>query len=328
MRAEQFDISVILCTYNRCEILKKSVVSILSQDCPQVRYELIIADNNSSDQTRQECESLIAKSPIPIRYIFEPQQGVSYARNAAIAQAKAPILAFFDDDVCVSPKWIATIKRFFEEHPEIEGVGGQVLPRWTAEPPPWLTPAHWAPLALQDYGEQPIHIHKEKALCLVSANLALRSRVFDCIGLFSPALQRVKNSIGSMEDHELHLRLWESGFQEMYFPEIVVTTDIPAERLTKAYHRKWHKGHGHFYALLREPEFERSITRLFDVPAHLYKQALIDLAQWGKSLLMGKAEKAFLHEIGLWFFAGFFRQRLGTILGQRKFRRRSSLIPN
>ncbi len=318
--AEAFDISVVLCTYNRCELLKKSVASILAQKCPpEVRYELIIADNHSSDQTRQVCESLQSQSSIPIHYIFVAEQGVSYARNAAIARAQAPILAFFDDDVCVGPEWVATIKRAFDEYPEIAGIGGKVLPRWNARPPAWLTRAHWAPLALQDYGEQPMAIDKTNALCLVAANLALRRRVFDRIGLFSPALQRVRNGVGSMEDHELHLRLWEAGLAEMYIPEMMVTTEVQTDRLTKAYHRKWHKGHGHFYALMREPEFERSTKRLFDVPAHLYKQALLDLLQWVKNQWRRDPEKTFLKETAFYFFIGFFQQRLETALRLKTF---------
>jgi glycosyltransferase involved in cell wall biosynthesis len=148
---EPFDISVIICTYNRCDLLKKSIESLLSQECDQVRYELIIVDNNSADQTKQMCQSILSLCDLPVRYIFEPQQGVSYARNAGIAQAKAPILAFSDDDVWVSKNWIASIKRAFDEHPEIAAIGGKVLPEWQEKPPKWLTRKHWTPLALQDY---------------------------------------------------------------------------------------------------------------------------------------------------------------------------------
>jgi glycosyltransferase involved in cell wall biosynthesis len=306
---QQFDISVILCTYNRCALLKKAIDSVLAQDCPGVRYELIVVDNHSSDQTRELCQSRLSQSGVPARYLFEPQQGVSYARNAAIREARAPILAFFDDDVCVSKNWLATIQRAFEEHPGISGVGGKVLPHWGEKVPRWLTREQWAPLALQDYGDQPIRIHTGNPLCLITANLALRREVFDRIGRFSPDLQRVKDGIGSMEDHELHMRLWEAGFEELYLPDLLVTTEVQPERLTREYHRKWHKGHGHFYALLGDPEFETSAARLFDVPAHLYKQALIDLLQWCNHRLRRQDEQAFACETRLCFFAGFFQQR-------------------
>ncbi|MEW6127538.1 MAG: glycosyltransferase [Acidobacteriota bacterium] len=309
---EAFDISVILCTYNRAAQLRQAIASIMAQDCPHLRFELIIVDNHSTDQTRQVCQSMMAQSPIPIRYFFEARQGVSYARNSAINLAKSEILAFFDDDVWVTPDWLATIKRRFDEHQDVDGIGGKVLPVWNCVTPGWLNPAQYAPLALQDYGDKSIQINASQPLCLVAANLAIRRQVFTRIGLFSPTLQRVENGIGSMEDHELHLRIWDAGFQEMYCPEMIVKTEVPGERLTKNYYRRWHQGHGHFYGLLRDREFERSIMRLFDVPMHLYKQTLVDLWGWGKNRLFGKADKAFASEIQLWFFMGFFKQRLMT----------------
>jgi glucosyl-dolichyl phosphate glucuronosyltransferase len=309
---EPLDISVIICTYNRCDLLKKSIESLLAQDCGPLRYELIIVDNNSSDRTKEVCQPFLSPGDPPVRYIFEPEQGVSYARNRAISQAKAPILAFSDDDICVSRDWLASIKRAFDEHPEAAGIGGKVLPKWQDEPPRWLTRSHWTPLALQDYGEAALPINAGHPLCLITANLALRREVFERIGLFSPTLQRVKNGIGSMEDHELHLRLWKADFQEIYVPYVLVHALVQAERLTKAYHRKWYKGHGYFYALMGDQEFERSAARLFDVPGHLYKQAFFDLLQWGKNRLSGNQERAFRHETSLCFFAGFFQQRLQT----------------
>jgi glycosyltransferase involved in cell wall biosynthesis len=306
---ESFDVSVILCTYNRCDLLPKALESLLAQDDGRVRYELLVVDNNSTDRTREVCESLLTQSRQPARYIFEPKQGVSYARNAALAVAKAPIIAFTDDDVCVRSDWVASIKRAFDKHPSIDGVGGKVLPRWGETPPAWLTRRHWTPLALQDYGDAPLLVNTANPLCLVAANLAVRRDVFDRIGLFLPDLQRVQNSIGSMEDLELHLRLWAAGRQELYVPDVVVTAPVQPERLTKAYHRRWYRGNGHFYALLRDQELERSAARLFDVPAHLYRQTLIDLVRRYRYQLSGKEEEAFLCEARLQFFAGFFRER-------------------
>ena len=88
-------------------------------------------------------------------------------------------------------------------------------------------------------------------LCLVSANLAFRSEAFEETGLFAPHLQRVKNSIGSMEDAELLERFWRTGRDVVYVPDLRVVTDVPAERMTKSYHRRWHTGHGYFFAIMR-----------------------------------------------------------------------------
>jgi glycosyltransferase involved in cell wall biosynthesis len=307
------DISVIICTYNRCELLQGTIESLLSQDCAGLRYELLIVDNHSTDATRQICEAFVARQGIALRYLFEPEQGVSFARNTGIREARAPILAFSDDDVCVSRGWLTAIKRAFDEHKEIAGVGGKVLPLWQQAAPLWLTRRHWMPLALQDYGDAPLRVDGENPLCLITANLALRRQVFERIGLFSPTLQRVKNGIGSMEDHELHTRLWNAGYQEMYIPEVVVGAVVQPERLTREYHRRWHKGHGHFYALMRDPEFERSAARLFDVPAHLYKQAFFDVLRWSANRLSRNRQEAYARESNLCFFIGFLQQRLATL---------------
>jgi glycosyltransferase involved in cell wall biosynthesis len=312
------DISVIICTYNRSDLLSRAIESLLAQDCAGLRYELLVVDNHSTDATRQICEAFVARREIAVRYLFEPEQGVSYARNTGIREAKAPVLAFSDDDVCVSRDWLAAIKRAFDEHKEIAGVGGKVLPIWQQTPPPWLTRSHWMPLALQDYGDAALRVDAGNPLCLITANLALRRQVFERIGLFSPTLQRVKNSIGSMEDHELHSRLWKAGYQEIYRPDVVVGAVVEPERLTREYHRRWHKGHGHFYALMRDPEFESSVGRLFDVPAHLYKQALLDGLGWSADRLSRNHQQAYGRENRLWFFYGFLQQRLATLRGSEK----------
>ena len=315
---EQFDVSVVISTYNRCNLLPSVLESVLAQEGAwDARYEIIVVDNNSTDQTRQVVESFIARAPQKIRYIFEQKQGLAHARNTGIARARAPIIAFTDDDVRVARDWIAMIKRAFAEHPEISCAGGKVLPHWESEPPAWLTRDHWSPLATMDYGDEPFYVDRQKQICLVGANLCVRREAFAQVGLFSPDLQRVKDSIGSLEDSEFLLRLWRAGRRGMYIPGIMVTADVQADRLTKAYHRRWHKGQGHFYAIMRAEEVERSRARLFDVPVHLYRQALTDALLWLKYRLLGERDKAFLHETRLYFFAGFFGKRREDFLVSR-----------
>jgi glycosyltransferase involved in cell wall biosynthesis len=274
-----------------------------------------VVDNNSTDNTREVVEAYRAQGRQNLSYSFEPRQGVSYARNTGIGLARAPIIAFADDDVRVARDWVANIKRAFDRHPEIDCIGGKVLPRWQTPPPAWLTRAHWMPLALLDYGDEPFLVGANKRLCLVSANLALRRELLAETGLFALDLQRVKDSIGSMEDTELLERIWQTGRQCLYAPDLMVTTEVPAERMTKRYHRRWHAGHGHFFAIMRAAEMERSASRWFDVPAHLYKQAIADAAAWLKYFLLGKGERAFTHETRVRFFAGFFRKRRRDFLG-------------
>src|SRR3954466_1676472 len=97
--SEAVDISAIVCTYNRSGVLKEALARIAAQQAEGLRYEVIVVDNNSTDNTRQVIEAFVAASRCSVRYVCERQQGVSHARNAGIAASTAPLLAFFDDDV-------------------------------------------------------------------------------------------------------------------------------------------------------------------------------------------------------------------------------------
>jgi glycosyltransferase involved in cell wall biosynthesis len=319
-------LSVIMSTYDRGELLHDAVRSVLAQRVAITpAFELIVVDNNSTDCTREIVERF-ADADRRVRYVFEPQQGLSYARNAGIRQARAPLIAFTDDDVRAEPDWVAAIVRAFRENPEADMVGGRVLPVWPAAPPVWLTRDHWAPLALVDYGDAPVAVTAEHPICLVGANLSFRRWVFDVVGIFATDLQRVKDGIGSLEDHEFMLRLLRIGRQGVYDPRIILHAEIQPNRLERAYHRRWHTGHGHFHALLRSEDMEQTgVGTLFGVPAHLYRQALGDLVGWVRAKAIGEPARAFQHDVRLRFFNGFFRTRRREFLERPRHKRRQEL---
>jgi glycosyltransferase involved in cell wall biosynthesis len=304
-------VSIVIPTYKRASALRRVIGSALDQTCPASTYEVLVVDNNSPDDTAQVLDAIAAGQPGRVRRIFEPRQGVAYARQAGIDNARAEIIAFFDDDVRVARDWIDTIVKTFAEHPDVMCIGGKVLPDWSSPPPSWLTREHWSPLGLQDFGDQPMRMSAANPRGLISANLACRAEVFRRIGGFSPALQRVKDIIGSLEDDEWNRRFWKAGGVGLYVPAMVAWTDVPADRLTRAYHRRWHLGHGRFYALLRADDMERSSVGAFlGVPAHLYRAALTDAASFLTAIVTGRHDAAFRHEIRLRFFRGFLVQRL------------------
>jgi glycosyltransferase involved in cell wall biosynthesis len=319
-------VSVILSTYNRGELLAGAVRSVLAQRAAIApAFELIVVDNNSTDDTREIVKERFAVADGRVRYVFEPQQGLSHARNAGIRAARAPLIAFIDDDVRAQPDWVAAIVRAFDEHPEADVVGGRVLPRWPSAPPVWLTRDHWTPLALVDHGEAPIVVTAEHPICLVGSG-ACRRTVFDVVGFFATDCQRVKDSIGSLEDHEFLLRVLRARRKGLYDPRIIVHAEIQPNRLERAYHRRWHTGHGHFHALLRSEHMEQTRAgTLFGVPAHLYRQALGDLVGWARAKAIGEPGRAFHHEVRLRFFHGFFRTRRREFLDTPRRERRAEL---
>jgi glycosyltransferase involved in cell wall biosynthesis len=303
------DISVVLPTYQRKASLLRTIESVLAQQV-RSRFELIVVDNNSSDGTGDAVARVARTAPVPVRCVLETRQGVSHARNAGIAAARAPIVAFVDDDVRVAPDWLERIAEAMAAHPAIECVGGKVLPDWEGPPPDWLTRDHWGPIALLDQGDAVRELDAEHNFCLLTANMACRREAFERTGPFRADFQRVRNGIGSLEDHDWLLRFWAAGGRALYLPRALAVTDVPVSRMRKAYHRRWHTGHGHYWALLREPSFERTDTgRLLGVPAHAYRSAAADALGWAGRLLRFDAAGAFLYETRLRFFLSYFRTR-------------------
>jgi glycosyltransferase involved in cell wall biosynthesis len=303
------DISVVVCTYNRAALLEKALRSLFAQNAEPSSFEIVVIDNNSADETPQVVESLKAGSPVTLRYFRESRQGNAYARNAGVDQSAGRVVAYMDDDVIADENWVAVMKAAFAHEPELSFVGGKVLPLWESDPPSWLTTAHWAPLALIDYGPEPLEIAGPTPLGLLTANIGIRREVFTEIGGFLTSLQRVKGAIGSMEDHEFLMRVCRSGKRGKYLPDLITRAWIDPERLTKAYHRRWHTGHGYFYAVMNDPEWERSSFRLLGVPGHLYRETARNAVGWLAKVLSGNEGAAFENEVRVRFFRGFFKAR-------------------
>jgi glucosyl-dolichyl phosphate glucuronosyltransferase len=301
------EISVVISTYNRRDSLAAAIESILAQpEAPA--FELAVVDNNCTDGTAALIHRYVHADP-RVRYVFEAKQGVSHGRSAGIRAAQADIIAFTDDDVVVGSGWIREIKATFDRQPECGCIGGKVLPHWPSPAPDWLTPQHWAPLALLDYGEaQALGAGNPK--CLITANMAVRREVFKQVGYFEPALQKTKDSTCSMEDREIQERYWRAGGSCWFNPVLVVHAQIQPARLSKDYHRRWHFNHGALHAVLRDPEMERSGTRILGIPGHILRRLVRESGQSVWDALRGCGPSSFDHEVQARFCAGFVRERL------------------
>jgi GT2 family glycosyltransferase len=220
-------------------------------------------------------------------------------------------VAFIDDDVEADPTWIMNIKRAFDDHPEIDCAGGAVRGHFSEPPPAWLTPQHWGPLALQE-GKGPRFDADHAVGCLISANLACRRAALEEVGGFSPAFIRC-------EDHELELRLWAAGKRGLYDSEIVVTTEVPRERLTKGYHRRFHLQTGGYDERMRYRdlidrdgrllrESPRTAT-LLGTPVFVYRDLSRQIAAWVSSVARFRWSDAFYHETRVLYFASYIWNR-------------------
>jgi glycosyltransferase involved in cell wall biosynthesis len=307
------DVSVVVPTHNRQLLVARTLESLMCQRTGSVRYEVLVIDNNSSDGTRAVVESFARRWP-PVRYFFEPRPGVSNARNTGIAAARAPIVAFIDDDVEADPAWVATIKRTLDDHPDIDCVGGRIEPRWAAPPPTWFSWRHWGAVALQGVkGDTPYVDADHASPCLMTANFASRRAALNEVGGFSPEFFRD-------EDRELQLRLWSAGKRGLYVHAIGVTTEVPPERLTKRYHRRHHWRVGASHARMRYPErldregrllppATRHPAMLFGVPGFIFRDLFRHAAAWAGNLAILDYDRAFFHETRTVYFCGYVRDR-------------------
>lgn len=300
-------------------MLAPAIEGVLRQETNGVRYEFLVVDNNSTDETRTVIEKYINGGATNLRYIFEAQQGLSHARNAGIKQSHAPLIAFTDDDVRVQPDWVYKIKQTFDRYPEVDFIGGKVLPLWEQEPPSWLTKDQWSPLALLDNGDKPLYMNRQRPFCLVGANLAVRREAFERVGMFGLELQRIKDGIGSSEDHEWQVRVWQAGRQGLYVPELVIHAEVQKERLTKAYHRRWHTGHGKSMAVMQWYEITQGKNELVDevpkskkllgVSGWFYRDVLSEMQAWLKAKIKQDDVEAFKYELMLRNHFSYIRKR-------------------
>jgi glycosyltransferase involved in cell wall biosynthesis len=284
----------------------------MRQDAGPIAYEVIVVDNKSHEATRRVVDRALARgTPVPLRYVREPRQGVSYARNTGVRIARASLIAFLDDDGIPVPTWVHEVTRAFDEHPGVDCIGYRVRPVWSTPPPTWLTPAQWGPIAIQDR-PTPASFDRDHAWgCLSSANLACRREAFDEVGGFSPLYPR-------SQDREFELRLWRAGKRGLYLPIAEVLVDVPRQRLTKNYHRRWQVVVAHYHAKMRYHDTIDASGRLvadgtyrtcLGVPRFMYRGCLSHLVRWLRAALTGQSDERFHQELRIRYYFSFFRTR-------------------
>jgi glycosyltransferase involved in cell wall biosynthesis len=294
------ELSIVMTTLNRALDLPRAIECLMRQQTTAA-YEIIVVDNGSTDSTPEFLREAQTRWPDRLRLAAEPQRGASHGRNRGIALARAPLIAFTDDDVWASGDWVETMVRVAREHPEADCIGGKVLPASTAGWPEWLTRDHWGPLALVDYGDEGFYVDPDRPVCLITANVAYRRRTLDRIGRFSAEFVRC-------EDHELLLRLWRHGGVGWYAPELIVRTEVPGERLTFEYHRRWHAVKA-IYCARMDPLTREKGGALFGTAATHYRELFGALGGLIASYAGGTRAERFLCETRMRYFIRYIRER-------------------
>ncbi|WP_348260861.1 glycosyltransferase family 2 protein [Telmatobacter sp. DSM 110680] len=231
------NITVIVCTYNRCQTVTKSLDSIAVQNVPEfVEWNVLVVDNNSTDQTREVLEKYCIKNP-RFSYVFESKQGLSHARNAGIQKASGQILAFTDDDVTADPDWLWSLTSSLNGG-EWSFAGGRIIPVWPGRLPDWLSEDDFAtmgPFTGFDEGPEAKRLTRPT----YGGNTAFRREIFEKYGCFRTDLGRSSNNLLGREDIEIANRLFAAGERLRYEPNAVIRHPVEEYRMTKRYVLKW-----------------------------------------------------------------------------------------
>jgi glycosyltransferase involved in cell wall biosynthesis len=291
--------SILICTYNRARLLRETLAALQAMTAPpDCRVEIIVVDNNSSDNTPLVIAETMRQAGIPVVGLRESAQGKSFALNRGLEAASGDIVALTDDDVWPRQDWLNRIVADFRSR-DVTFVFGKVLPRWGRLPPPEiLTPPAqdiWGPLAIVDYGDMPMdYVADSMGQRLpIGANLAFARNALVTIGGWRTDLGKVNNSLISGEDHEIFMRLRRFGLYAGYYdPAVCVRHFVPAARLTRQYFRRWFFWHGKTQALMLwdlHPDLHTSrVPRIAGVPRFLFRQSVEQWWRWIRTL--GRAD--------------------------------------
>jgi len=245
--------TVVIATRNRCRDLRRCLTHLQTIDGVEGGWEIIVADNGSTDDTALVVRECAATAQVPVRYFFEGRRGKSAALNTAIGNARGSIIAFTDDDCFPDRFWLRNVLAEFETHPGLAVLGGRVELYDERDRPVSVvrcTRRNDIPLegALRTmFGTA---ADAESLGGVIGANMAVRREVFTKVGLFdwflAPGSTRPALAV---EDCDFAYRACRAGLGVAYSPEPVVwhnhgrRTESDADATVQAYNR----GRGAFY---------------------------------------------------------------------------------
>jgi len=245
MAVGQDSVSIIIPTSGRPTHLSGCLKSILSQEIPLEKWEVIVVENGYQACCLQVVDSFVPR--LPMRYFYQRGKSAAAARNRGAHLAKGDILVFLDDDCFAQANWLRAILGPFKE-PRIVAVGGQYLP-----PDKGIMSRY-----LQSRGilsEPPRE--NGTVFYLLTGNMAIRKETFFSIGGFDEGFKRCGG-----EDADLGYRLRERGIVLVYEPEAKVTHAHPAT-ICSFLARFYGYGRGHAYFMRRATRRERLIGLIY-----------------------------------------------------------------
>ena len=237
-------LSIVVCTYNRKNLLENCLNSIVQQIDVDMAclVDMIVVDNNSGDDTQKFVVSLAKIYPW-ISYVQERKQGLSHARNRGSEESASLYLCFLDDDSVIVDGYISNVlTALMDESPDI--LGGPIFPFYVSEKPWWF----------KDNYETRCHSSKSGyADCPISGgNYVIKKDLLVALGGFSSDFGMVATTLSLGEDRELLERYRAATPADkrkiFYSLECSVKHLVPAHKMTISYFIKRAFSSGVMYA--------------------------------------------------------------------------------
>jgi hypothetical protein len=236
------DISVIIATFNRCFELDQLLNKLEEQtDTEYIKWEILVIDNGSSDNTMNVCEKYMMLDPLKIRYYFEKSKGKSKALNQGIHLAKGEILAFTDDDCIPDKTWICSVANEFKSDQSISVIGGRVE---------LYNKLDWDITTVYHNNKMEINdLHQLFPPLIIGCNMAIKRQVIRDVGCFDPLLGPGSKINAISEDVDILYRIIKNGYKVVYSPKVLVLHNHGKREKKEiiALVKNYYRGQGAFY---------------------------------------------------------------------------------
>jgi len=212
-------ISIILATHNGASTLGLTLEAFRKLEAPEGGYEIIVVDNNSSDNTAEIAEGY--RESLPLTIIAEPTPGKTHALNRGIGVARGDLLLFTDDDVIPVPDWLKAYEAAARHYPDCSVFAGQVRHFWQKEPPRWLVTLGEKGMA---YGGTPVDRQEGDIppVLVKGANFMLRSQLLPEYRFGSGIGPDGSRNYAAGAETEFLVRLSAAGYRMIYIPGAVL----------------------------------------------------------------------------------------------------------
>jgi GT2 family glycosyltransferase len=253
-------LSIIIATHARPDCLNRLILSLSNQFVPD-RHELFVAENGSITPS-------VVESRVALIHLHDPRRGKCRIQNRAIAGARGEIIVCLDDDLLVSPNYLAAVEEFFDKYPQYAAMKGRIL---ALEDPAQKVGAlaPFLDLPLVDHGEEVVEVSG-----VLGANMAFRASALRKVGPFDERLG--PGAGGHEEETEMSRRMRRYGFRIGYAPAALVLHEVDPARASRERFIRISRERGYCRTLHETHSIRSAVTALAIARTRLFLARMLN----------------------------------------------------